>query len=429
MIRGALHNPARHYLPTILRREVTLDDLAKLDRSLDAFDEPWPLLFSIAELASKIAGGIGLLNISLFLNMLETVSRASREDLRAACGVDSREKECDFLSYLVKKTKSFRDQGEAYPFKRTLCLFVEDVFSAHEKGVSVKGRVTQRELLQKFLLSPGSDAYEHIVVLSVNFDEAFLDDNLPNVSSEAALSFADQANELERLAAEVNQSSVGCSIIPFYGIDPRGYEADELLDEIKEKVGKDKAFKGLKLYPPMGFKPNDSRLNAVFDYCQDFGIPVLSHCSISGAGVHGSEHNYADYAHPDEWREVLERLKTRQSHMFRLCLAHFDRLEDSLSMTWCNDIIEIMSHYAGSDGVEVFSDIAFDVVSGGSRSTYCRHVEKIQQAGLDDRVIFGSDWWNYLLDCQCENEFINQLPAWDENKFDDATERFLQDVL
>ena len=56
LLRGALHGAARGMLPTVLGREVTTDDLRQLDRSLDRFEWPWPMLFNAAVGASSLAG-------------------------------------------------------------------------------------------------------------------------------------------------------------------------------------------------------------------------------------------------------------------------------------------------------------------------------------------------------------------------------------
>ena len=49
--------------------------------------------------------------------------------------------------------------------------------------------------------------------------------------------------------------------------------------------------------------------------------------------------------------------------MFRLCLAHFDSLEAPDNVSWCDEIIQLMQSFNGAQAVEVYSDIAFDVVT------------------------------------------------------------------
>jgi len=40
---------------------------------------------------------------------------------------------------------------------------------------------------------------------------------------------------------------------------------------------------------------------------------------------------------------------------------------------------------------------------------YNDNVKKAKDLGLAPRVLFGSDWWNYLYECETEKEFIDQL--------------------
>ncbi len=432
MLRGALHSAARGLLPKLLGRPITSDDLRRFDRSMDRFDWPWPVLF---QLASAAGDTFSMVDVSRLITMFRTVSRASQSDLRAALRVDDRETQADLLKGLLARTAEHRRAGRPLPFRDALCDVVKELYDAHEAKASIYGRVTQEELWDKFKNSPGADQYQRVIALSVNFDEAFLDDNLPGLSSFAAIEFADQIAELEQLAAKNNRGS-GPRLLPFLGVDPRGHNARTLSEFVRSKVGKTKPFKGLKLYPPMGLLPTDDRLRPVFDYCQDEGVPVLSHCTVGGAGVRGSSRTFADLAHPLKWEDVLNRLERRareqSTKMFRLCLAHFDRLEDPDDVSWCDELMGLMRRFDGSGKVEVYSDIAFDVVTGSSRKRYGDNVARVLDHGLGDRVLFGSDWWNYLYECDDESAFVSQLDVdrgwWKSADFDTAADKFLQDV-
>ena len=152
----------------------------------------------------------------------------------------------------------------------------------------------------------------------MNFDEAFLDDVLPGLAQSPFHDFEQQTRELEELAAEVNAQG-GVKLLPFLGIDPRGYDAPSLLAFVRERVGKDKPWKGLKFYPSMGILPTDDRLRGVFDYCQDNSIPIVSHCSVGGAGVRGTARNFADLSNPLKWLDVL--VAARAARLRRECFG------------------------------------------------------------------------------------------------------------
>jgi predicted TIM-barrel fold metal-dependent hydrolase len=438
LLRGALHGAARRYLKYVRDSTgpITAEELQKFDRSLDRFDWPWPRVFSLAIEASRLAGSVGLINPARLIDMFVTVARLKREELWPILRLDAREKESAFLQGLIARTEAEKKKHSPVPFRNALCAMVSELYAVHEANVKVLGRVTHEEIWKKFTSVPGADKYTRIIVLSVNTDKAFLQETLPGLSNRPALGFRAQADELESLCARVN-ARPGVQLMPFLGVEPRGYEAEELLEFVRNRIGADKVWKGLKFYPSMGFHPNDERLMQVFDLCQDESIPVLAHCSHGGAGVRGSERNFGDYSSPEEWEAVLDRLSRRNSAgMFKLCLAHFDSLECPLdspdALSWSNAIIQKMTRYDGSKGVEVYTDVAFDVISSaGQRDIYGANVQRVKDMGLVDRVLFGSDWWMYIYECSDEERFVSQLNVdegwWNEADFETAAANFLGD--
>ena len=44
---------------------------------------------------------------------------------------------------------------------------------------------------------------------------------------------------------------------------------------------KDIKFKGIKLYPPLGYSPDDARLRPIWKYANDQKLPVISHYTHS----------------------------------------------------------------------------------------------------------------------------------------------------
>lgn len=429
LIRGAIHSAAREHLETITGIPTTEENLEKLDSSLDRFEWPWPPLFT----ALDVTGGFGvvptLVDVPKLTTMFETVSRAPRSSIKGILGKNQRE----FLRALRDRTDYYKARNHPFPFQRALCEIVTRLYDAHRQH-SVNNPVTQRELWDRFLASPGAKTFDRVVALSVNFDEAFGHGSPPDIEVMPRLMFKEQATELGQLAEQVNQTGA-VRLLPFLGVEPRGYDGASLRQLVEDRVGRDKLFKGLKVYPPMGVLPNDPALQSTFDYCQDHGIPVLSHCSLGGAGVRGRPRNFAEMAHPDHWKPVLSRLEARASAgTFRLCLAHFSSLEWPDDMSWADEVIDLMTRYPGNQGVEVFSDIAFDVIKGAtSRARYEQNVQRVQRLGLERKVMFGSDWWNYLYECDDEAEFLGGLKIdsgwWHSHVMEQAADSFLQDVV
>jgi len=81
--------------------------------------------------------------------------------------------------------------------------------------------------------------------------------------------------ELEELAKKYPGK-----VFPFLAIDPRRMGTMKL---IEMKVNKGKGiFKGIKIYPPLGYLPTHPNLAPVFDYCVQYDIPITLHCSPGG---------------------------------------------------------------------------------------------------------------------------------------------------
>ena len=62
-------------------------------------------------------------------------------------------------------------------------------------------------------------------------------------------------------------------ILPFVYVDPREENAAETLVYWIQEQG----FKGVKLYPPIGFYPDDERLNPFYETANELAIPMLFH--------------------------------------------------------------------------------------------------------------------------------------------------------
>ncbi|WP_227268444.1 amidohydrolase family protein [Roseobacter weihaiensis] len=82
-------------------------------------------------------------------------------------------------------------------------------------------------------------------------------------------------------------------------------------------------FRGIKLYPPLGYWPQDARLKHMWAYCAANDVPVMTHCSRGG--IYSRQESRAEavrYSDPDNYRDIL-----KEHHGLRICLAHFGGLE------------------------------------------------------------------------------------------------------
>jgi len=65
---------------------------------------------------------------------------------------------------------------------------------------------------------------------------------------------------------------IGCMYI-----DPRDKNAIEEVEKYHQK-----GFKCIKMYPPVGFYPDDPKWSSVFEYIDELRIPILSHTGLNG---------------------------------------------------------------------------------------------------------------------------------------------------
>lgn len=122
---------------------------------------------------------------------------------------------------------------------------------------------------------------------------------------------ADQHDELARLVAEHENR-----IIPFANVHPATPGA---ADEFRRCV-EDLGFRGLKLYPKLGFAPDDPLLmEKVYPLCVEHDLPVITHCSRGGVYRKGWTQEQCDrVTEPDAYIPVMKAFPD-----LRICLAHF----------------------------------------------------------------------------------------------------------
>jgi len=127
-----------------------------------------------------------------------------------------------------------------------------------------------------------------------------------------------QHDELADLARD---PELGHTIIPFATIDPRcDPQAQELWRAIDTHD-----FKGVKVYPRLGFAPDDPALMThVYPQMAARGLPLMSHCSRGGVQGRSLSDHWADrYTDPMAFRNVLKAHPD-----LRVCLAHFGGQRD-----------------------------------------------------------------------------------------------------
>jgi len=238
-------------------------------------------------------------------------------------------------------------------------------------------------------------------------------------------------------------------LIPFVSIDPRSGSPDQLLQLVQDCIEK-KAFGGIKMYPPLGFYPFDPRLEKVYAYAQEYGIPILTHVSKGGIFYQG-DHIPLDFLEPisfgghrARWTSVEgvegavmdfsknvrdtrrflgktwgkgrrnEEFKVhfsdpRNYHVvlkkfprLKLCMAHFGG-DESISefidqqkagtpdpLNWHHIICEILRSYP-----QTYADVSYALWKPKvwPRMSECIDPPKGLQRDISDRILFGTDYY------------------------------------
>jgi uncharacterized protein len=198
-------------------------------------------------------------------------------------------------------------------------------------------------------------------------------------------------------------------VIPFAAVDPRREDVVEDTIVLLEQQN----FRGIKLYPPLGFHPNDEALADLYEYAADHEVPIVAHCSRRGVHYRGTpppgilsdpetgqplpavagDEPITRLADPDNYLPILSRHPN-----LKLCLAHFGGDEEwrkyiedpSLTgaTSWLAKIAELIKSEAYEN---LYTDIAYTVYA---EEEYV-HLLKVllTHPRLHKRVLFGSDFY------------------------------------
>jgi predicted TIM-barrel fold metal-dependent hydrolase len=214
-------------------------------------------------------------------------------------------------------------------------------------------------------------------------------------------------------------------VIPFIHIDPRRDGFMELLRKSVEEWG----FRGVKIYPALGYFPYDPKLEPVYDYCCKNKLPVISHCGpYNPVHFRGNKKELQEllrnskvqvdfkgkskmeicshFAAPQNWIYVLDRFPS-----LKLCLAHFgsahywqqylDNPGDKEN--WFVQIRGMVPLYPG-----LYTDVSFTLSDQG----YFPLLKVLlTDPVLRDRILFGSDY--YMVETEAnERRFGLDLRAY-----------------
>jgi len=202
-------------------------------------------------------------------------------------------------------------------------------------------------------------------------------------------------------------------VLPFLFCDPRraeNFDQDENLYELFEYAFTgDVPFFGVKLYPSLGYHPNDYRLWPIYEICCEYDIPVLTHCGGETVStndrsidiydghdiitIQGKKRKHVAYQlnNPAHWESALKEFPN-----LKVNLAHFGSDDTWRSAGPVGDkkdaqhrkekIFELMQKYDG-----VYADFSYTITNPKATNNFVQVL--MDDERVRERSMFGSDYW------------------------------------
>jgi uncharacterized protein len=201
-------------------------------------------------------------------------------------------------------------------------------------------------------------------------------------------------------------------VIPFAAVDPRH---DGIVEKTIRLLEQDR-FRGIKLYPPTGYHPDDPVLRPLYAYAEEHDVPVLTHCSRPASVQYRGEPTERMRLDPETGQRLdLDRPELltlftdpdayvpilRRHPKLRICLAHFGGAGDwtryieqqwrpggTGTKSWLSKILDMLR---SGEYPNLWTDIAYTLFAD-DEFVYLLKVLLSDERVLA-RVLFGSDFY------------------------------------
>lgn len=230
------------------------------------------------------------------------------------------------------------------------------------------------------------------------------------------------------------------TVHPFVGFDPRrDVETNgESLKDLKRYIQSYGAI-GVKLYPPMGFKPIgnkslefcnskdpllgeklDQSLWALYDFCNSNQVPIMAHTANSNTNWQCQA--YDGRGNPESWQDVLDKF-----NKLKINFSHFVT-DEMPGKGWNKTIRELIIKYDN-----IYTDLSH--VEQLTKKKYSRrffsalkkfvfHESEQKSLKLKSRLLYGSDW--IMLEKEkISRDYLRHMTNQFDHYIPDARDRFI----
>lgn len=181
-------------------------------------------------------------------------------------------------------------------------------------------------------------------------------------------------------------------IFPFLAVDPR---RENIMDLVKAQnvlgiqgplVSSQGPFYGIKVYPRLGYTPDDLEKIGLLEWCADQNIPLTFHCNTTGFPPF-KNWSWSDYSDPALWEDYLIKYKDKG---LRINFAHWGYKNE----IWSKKISDYIENSEGKYTPHVYTDISCFVADGSMEEAREAYLAK---DALKNHVQFGTDYDVMLL--------------------------------
>ncbi len=193
-------------------------------------------------------------------------------------------------------------------------------------------------------------------------------------------------------------------VIPFAAADARH---DDVVAKTKRLLG-EQGFRGIKLYPPIGYHPNDPALGPLYDYAVEHRVPVMTHCSRPASVKYRGE--------PTERMRIDPTTGGRLSLDREQLLAFFTDPDAYVPILDARPTLTIcLAHFGGAGEWEAFLDNPWDATSPvGEKSWLAKIMDMIKSGKYENLytdisyTVFANEEYAYLLKVLLSDETLSR---------------------